>query len=32
MQKGLIERTLKDISTSRPPRPIKDVTLERRCF
>ncbi len=29
MQKGVIERTLKDISTSRPPRPIRDYSGSR---
>jgi DNA-binding XRE family transcriptional regulator len=29
MKKGLIERTLKDISTSRPPRPITDYSGSR---
>src|SRR6266566_5563247 len=29
MKKGLIERTLKDISTSRPPRPIRDYSGSR---
>src|SRR5579859_4374664 len=29
MKKGLIERTLKDISTSRPSRPIRDYSGSR---
>ncbi len=29
MKKGLIERTLKDISKSRPPRPIRDYSGRR---
>ena len=29
MQKALIERTLKDISTSRPPRPLRDYSGSR---
>jgi transcriptional regulator with XRE-family HTH domain len=29
MKKGLLERTLKDISTSRPPRPIRDYSGRR---
>jgi DNA-binding transcriptional regulator YiaG len=35
MQEGLIERTLKDISTSRPPRLIRDysgVRLTERLY
>ena len=29
MQKGVIERTLKDISTSRPPRRVRDYSGRR---
>ncbi len=29
MKKGVLERTLKDISTSRPPRPIRDYSGRR---